>query len=80
MFDAKSKDHLQILVQPVAITVVATQLALLLPPAGIEMICVRYDQGEVGVGNWAMGIDLFQSLYPQPPWFQWVNCEVAFPT
>ena len=42
MFDAKSKDYLQILVQPVAITVVATQLALLLPPAGIEMKYVRY--------------------------------------
>ena len=37
MFDAKSKDYLQILVQPVAITVVATQLALLLPPAGMKM-------------------------------------------
>ena len=37
MFDAKSKDYLQILVQPIAITVVATQLTLLLPPAGMKM-------------------------------------------
>ena len=28
----------------------------------------------------SLNIDLFQSLYCQPPWFQWVNCEVAFPT
>ena len=34
---AHGKDHLQILVQPVAITVVATQLTLLLPPAGMKM-------------------------------------------
>ena len=73
---AHGKDHLQILVQPIAITVVATQLTLLLPPAGMKMKVQKKPQGVFPISylqnqyRKKSAKDLFQSLYPQPPWFQ----------